>query len=282
MKNAKLWVFIGVVVVLLVLNGVFGWSDALFGGNVVEALRDAARERPVWAAAVYVFLSLVGCVVLALPGVAFAVVAGTVFGPLWGTLLCWVAVSAGACISFAVGRYFLKRAPSSPNLSKSAALNRLLFEGAQRSDVYLLAITRLVPVFPYNLQNFAYGVTDIRFVPYAVYSALFMLPGTAVYTLAAAGLVDADNRLGVLCRGGGPARGHAGRSRRAQAEGGPVVNAAKLVSVAEKSHYPFKAYPPRALSRAAVLRLRAAVAVPAHGTRRPRRGVPGARHGGGL
>lgn len=194
MRNAKLWVFIGVVAVLLVLNGVFGWSDALFGGNVVEALQNAASERPMWAAAVYVLLSLVGCVALALPGVAFAVVAGTVFGPLWGTLLCWVAVSAGACISFVAGRYFLKDALK-PKLSKNAALNRLLFEGAQKSDVYLLAITRLVPVFPYNLQNFAYGVTDIRFVPYAVYSALFMLPGTAVYTLAAAGLADAGNRL---------------------------------------------------------------------------------------
>ena len=77
-----------------------------------------------------------------------------------------------------------------------------MFEGAQKSDVYLLAITRLVPVFPYNLQNFAYGVTDIRFVPYAVYSALFMLPGTAVYTLAAAGLVDADNRLACFVAAG--------------------------------------------------------------------------------
>ena len=56
-------------------------------------------------------------------------------------------------------------------------------------------MTRLVPLFPYNLQNFAYGITDIGFAPYAVYSALFMLPGTAAYTVAAAGLVDPANRL---------------------------------------------------------------------------------------
>lgn len=196
MKNVKVWVFVGAVVALLALNAVFGWSDALFGEGVVEALRGAAGARPVLAGLAYVALALVGCVVLALPGVVFALVAGTVFGAVWGTLLCWVAVSAGACIAFAAGRYFLKDALK-PRLEKNKALNRLLFEGAGKSDVYLLAVTRLVPLFPYNLQNFAYGVTDIGFVPYAVYSALFMLPGTAVYTVAAAGLVDPENR--VLC-----------------------------------------------------------------------------------
>ena len=98
--------------------------------------------------------------------------------------------------SFLVGRYFLKDALK-PKLAKSKALNALLFEGAHKSDVYLLAITRLIPVFPFNLQNFAYGITDIKFIPYAVYSALFILPGTAVYTVGAAGIVDAQNR--VLC-----------------------------------------------------------------------------------
>lgn len=194
MKNAKLWVFAAVAVALLALNAAFGWSDALLGDGAVEALREAVLDRPVLAGLAYVALSVVGCVALALPGVVFALVAGAVFGALWGTLLCWAAVTVGACVAFAVGRYFLKDALK-PKLEKSKALNRLLFEGAGKSDVYLLAVTRLVPVFPYNLQNFAYGVTDIRFAPYAAYSALFMLPGTAVYTVAAAGLVDPENRL---------------------------------------------------------------------------------------
>lgn len=193
-NNAKLWIFVATVVIVLVLNHVFGWSDALFGGNAIASLKDSVNSHPVQAALAYVVLSVVGSVVLALPGVLFALVAGTVFGAIGGTLLCWLSVTAGACISFIVGRYFLKDAVK-PKLEKSVALNRLLSEGAGRSDVYLLAITRLVPIFPYNLQNFAYGITDIRFAPYAIYSALFMLPGTAVYTVASAGLVDSDNRL---------------------------------------------------------------------------------------
>ena len=56
-------------------------------------------------------------------------------------------------------------------------------------------ITRLVPLFPYNLQNFAYGITDIRFSTYSVCSLIFMLPGTAMYTVGTAGLADKENRL---------------------------------------------------------------------------------------
>ena len=192
--GVKLWVFVGIVAVLLVLNWVFGWSETISVDTAVAQLRGVVDANPVLAGLVYVAASIVGCVVLALPGIIFALVAGTVFGAVWGTALCWAAVTLGACLSFVVGRFFLKDALK-PKLAKSAALNRLLFEGAERSDVYLLAVTRLVPLFPYNLQNFAYGVTDIRFVPYAVYSAIFMLPGTAVYTVAAAGLVEAENRL---------------------------------------------------------------------------------------
>jgi uncharacterized membrane protein YdjX (TVP38/TMEM64 family) len=49
-------------------------------------------------------------------------------------------------------------------------------------------------VFPYNLQNFAYGVTDISFATYTLGSLIFMLPGTAMYTIGFAGLADREHR----------------------------------------------------------------------------------------
>ena len=61
--------------------------------------------------------------------------------------------------------------------------------------MFVLMITRLVPVFPYNLQNFAYGVTDISFTAYSVGSFLFMIPGTAMYTIGFAGLADGEHRV---------------------------------------------------------------------------------------
>lgn len=191
-KNYKLLVFLGLVVLLVICNFAFGWSDMIANGQFTEWLEDLRTEHFAQAAFMYVFLSIICCVVLALPGVLFAVAAGYLFGPIMGTILCWVAVSIGAVVSFVVGRYFLKDSIK-PMLAKNKTLNNLFFDGARKSDIYLLAITRLIPIFPYNLQNFAYGITDVTFWHYTIYSAIFMLPGTAVYTIAAAGFSDMDN-----------------------------------------------------------------------------------------
>ena len=194
MRNAKLWAFVGVAIALFALNMAFGWSDALSGADAMATMRALLEENVLVAGLVYMLVSTVACVVLMMPGFVFALVAGALFGPVWGTLLCWVAVTAGAIAAFVAGRFFLKDAVK-PLLAKSPALNKLLFEGAHKSDLYLLAVTRLVPVFPYNLQNFAYGITDVSFGHYALYSAAFLFPGTTAYTVAAAGLVDEGQRL---------------------------------------------------------------------------------------
>lgn len=202
MANKRLWLFLGAAALLVVGNQLFGWSDWLTGSAGLSALQRLLAENRGLALGLYVLLTAAGCVLLALPGVTFAIAAGLLFGPLWGTLACWLATTAGACLSFVAGRYFLKDALK-PKLEQNRHLKGLLFDGAARSDVYLLAVTRLVPLFPFNLQNFAYGVTDIGFCPYALYSALFMLPGTAVYTVAAAGILNGEKRLSyLLCAGG--------------------------------------------------------------------------------
>ena len=65
-----------------------------------------------------------------------------------------------------------------------------------RISCFVLMITRLVPLFPYNLQNFAYGVTDIGFGTYTVGSFLFMLPGNGhVYQSGRQALRIAGNRM---------------------------------------------------------------------------------------
>ena len=193
MKYAKVWIFAAVVVAICIANHFLGWSDWIANGELQRMLEGMIGENYVLACVVYVILSIVGSVVLALPGILFALAAGAIFGPVMGTLLCWFSMSLGAIGAFIAGRYFLKDALK-PKLEQNKMLNEFLFEGADRSDVFVLAVTRLVPLFPFNLQNFAYGVTDIRFAPYALYSALFILPGTAAYTIGAAGIVDGENR----------------------------------------------------------------------------------------
>src|SRR5678815_4984512 len=65
-----------------------------------------------------------------------------------------------------------------------------------RDSWRIVMITRLVPLFPFNLQNYAYGVTRIGFWAYVTTSAVCMIPATVAYTFAG----------GALSRGGGDLR----------------------------------------------------------------------------
>lgn len=193
-KHIKLIIFIGLILVILVLNHIFGWSEYIGNINNLKKLDEMVENNLPVALALYMGLTIVGCVALALPGITFAIAAGLLFGPLLGTIACSVATTIGAMLAFIAGRFFLKGSIK-PAAMKNKYLKKWLFDESGNNEIFILMITRLVPLFPYNLQNFAYGVTDIKFVTYSVCSLLFMLPGTAMYTVGTAGLADKENRI---------------------------------------------------------------------------------------
>ena len=186
-------VLLGLAFAVLILNRHYGWSDFLSGPCGLEAMREAVRRDILTASLIYIAATTTGCVLLALPGVTFAIVAGLLFDPLLGAVLCLTAATIGAVLAFLAGRYFLRDAVR-PWVERNRHLKRLLFEDVERSGVVLLMVTRLVPLFPYNLQNFAYGITGIGLWPYTLYTAVFLAPGVAFFTLGAAGLGDTENR----------------------------------------------------------------------------------------
>lgn len=192
-KNAKLIIFILIIIALLILNHVFGWSRYLGESDNLDFLSEMIQDNFATAALIYIGLTIISCVFLALPGVMFAILAGAVFGPWWGTLLCLIATTIGAIIAFIVGRFFLHDSIK-PMIAKNPTLKRILFDDAGHSDIVLLAITRLVPIFPYNIQNFAYGITDIPLTHYSLYTFIFMIPGVALYTIGTAGFTSDENR----------------------------------------------------------------------------------------
>ena len=152
------------------------------------------KEHFALAAMIYIGITIVACVVLALPGVTFAILAGILFGPWWGTLFCLIATTLGAIIAFIAGRFFLQDSIK-PMVEKNKTLKKLLFDDVGKSDIVLLAITRLVPIFPYNIQNFAYGITDMTLAHYSLYTFLFMIPGVALYTIGTAGFTSGGNKM---------------------------------------------------------------------------------------
>jgi uncharacterized membrane protein YdjX (TVP38/TMEM64 family) len=194
MKNKKMWVFAGIIVVILCLNHIFGWYSYISNMDNLAFLKQAVEDNLPYAIAIYMLLTIAGCAFLALPGVTFAIFAGLLFGPVLGTICCSAASTIGAVLAFAAGRFFLKDAVR-PMVIKNKYLNKWLFDNSGKNQLFVLIITRLVPVFPYNLQNFAYGITDIKFSTYMIGSLVFMLPGTAMYTVGTAGLADKENRM---------------------------------------------------------------------------------------
>lgn len=194
MKHKKFLLFIGIILAVLICNHIFGWSAWLGDRENLAFLSHMKQEHMGAAVLVYMVITVIGCVVLTLPGITFAILAGLIFGPVLGTICCSAATTLGAMAAFLAGRFFLKDSIR-PVVMKNRYLKRWLFDESGNKELFVLMITRLVPLFPYNLQNFAYGVTDIRFSTYSIWSFIFMLPGTAMYTVGTAGLADKENRL---------------------------------------------------------------------------------------
>ena len=186
-KNIKIITFAFIIILILVLNHYFGWSEYLSDADNLMFLKEMVEDHFLWALCIYIVLTIIGCVVLALPGITFAVAAGILFGPFMGIFACLTATTLGAMFAFLVGRFFLKESVK-PMLEKNRLLKRLLFSEDGKSDMIVLMITRMVPLFPYNLQNYAYGVTDIGFWKYSIFTFIFMLPGVSFFTIGSAGL----------------------------------------------------------------------------------------------
>jgi uncharacterized membrane protein YdjX (TVP38/TMEM64 family) len=189
----KIGIFVGIILVILILNNQYGWSEYLSDAQNLMFLKQIVEENYITALILYIVITIIGCVVLALPGITFAVIAGMIFGPIEGILACLIATTLGAMAAFLAGRFFLKDAVK-PMLEKNKVLKKLLFSDDGKSDIILLMITRMVPIFPYNLQNFAYGITDIGFVKYSVLTFVFMLPGVSFFTIGAAGLTAGEEK----------------------------------------------------------------------------------------
>jgi rSAM/selenodomain-associated transferase 2 len=141
---------------------------------------------------------------LFVPGLPLTVLGAIAFGPLWGTVWVSAGSTLGAGLAFLLGRYAM-RATVERWIARSPRLARL-DAAVARESWRILMVTRLVPLFPFNLQNFAYGLTGIPFWRYLAVSWLCMLPGTAAYTMAAGVLTEGHGtpgRIGIMLGGAG-------------------------------------------------------------------------------
>ncbi|MBE9504716.1 MAG: TVP38/TMEM64 family protein [Proteobacteria bacterium] len=123
---------------------------------------------------------------LFLPGLPITVVAGLAFGPFYGTLYTIIGATIGASLAFLVARYFARAQIENLVSGKLKAID----EGVEKKGWIFVAITRLIPLFPFNLLNYAFGLTKVKFSHFVIASFIFMLPGTAAYVIFSSSILD--------------------------------------------------------------------------------------------
>ncbi len=171
-------------VVVVRLSGLSGYISL----DGLDRLRDWIGGFGVAAPLVFIAIYVVATVAF-LPGTPLSLLAGLVFGPVFGTLWAVIGATIGATLAFLAGRYAAKGLVEDWT-SNNERLKRL-DEGVERQGWRMLLITRLVPLFPFNLQNYAYGLTKIRLGTYVLLTAVCIVPGAAVFTFAGGSLASA-------------------------------------------------------------------------------------------
>lgn len=162
-----------------------------------EALDRLVRSRPVAAAAGFV-AAYAAAVALSLPGAVFlTLAAGLLFGTLWGTVLAVAGATVGAVLLFLAARHAFAEVLA----RKAGRLLDRVRPGLERDGLSYLLVLRLVPLFPFWLVNLAPALVGMRLAPFALGTALGIVPGTAVFAGLGAGLGE------VLAAGGRPELG---------------------------------------------------------------------------
>jgi len=146
-----------------------------------DALEEFIASKGVFGYVVFVLLFIVASIInLATP---FTIVAGIVFGPYLGSLLALIGATLGAVVCFLMSRYLFRNAIV--NKFGDSSVFKKIDEGVEKNGKDFLILTRLVPAFPYTLQNYAYGVTNINLATYTIVSAITMAPGAFIFAYLA-------------------------------------------------------------------------------------------------
>ncbi|MBF0620415.1 MAG: TVP38/TMEM64 family protein [Magnetococcales bacterium] len=165
------------IVVVLVLIGAIAWAATFRDELSPEAIQAWVSSFGYWGPVVFIGIYAIASV-LFLPGSVLTLTGGALFGPVLGTLYNLSGATIGATLAFLIARYLA----SDWVEQKAGGRLKRLFDGVEQEGWKFVAFVRLVPVFPFNLLNYALGLTKIRLSHYIIASFICMLPGGFAYT----------------------------------------------------------------------------------------------------
>jgi uncharacterized membrane protein YdjX (TVP38/TMEM64 family) len=160
--------------VLLVVAITLAWfnRDQL----TVDAIKAWVEHGGVWEPAVFIGVYTIAPA-LFLPGSVLTLAGGALFGPFTGALLSLIGATIGATVAFLIARYL---AADWVERRVSGRLQEIK-EGIEREGWRFVAFVRLVPLFPFNLLNYALGLTRLSVQTFAITSFITMAPGALAY-----------------------------------------------------------------------------------------------------
>jgi uncharacterized membrane protein YdjX (TVP38/TMEM64 family) len=169
----------------------------MLGRDTLASFLDWVHGIGPWGAVLFA-AAYVPAAVLLVPGSLLTLGAGFVFGLAKGTAIVSLGSTAGAAAAFVVGRslahdWVIRRMADRPKL---AAIGHAV----ESEGFKVVLLTRLSPVLPFNLLNYAFGLTGVPLRTYVLASWIGMLPGTIMYVY----LGSAANSLAALLAGETP------------------------------------------------------------------------------
>jgi uncharacterized membrane protein YdjX (TVP38/TMEM64 family) len=167
------WVAYAFVAVALVLAVKY-----LHVQDLLKQALDWIGKLGPWGPVIFIAIYVVATVFF-IPGSVLTLGAGAVFGVVLGSICVSIAATLGATAAFLVGRYLARDAIARKieKNEKFAAIDRAVADEGWK----IVFLTRLSPVFPFTLLNYAFGLTHVKLSHYVLASWIGMMPGTVMY-----------------------------------------------------------------------------------------------------
>jgi len=172
----KWLLYLGVAIALIAAAIVaFKYFD---GQKLLKQAIDWVGQLGPWGPIIFIAIYILATV-LFVPGSALTLGAGAVFGVVWGCVYVSIGATLGATCAFLVGRYLARDAIARKieGNERFATIDKAVADEGWK----IVGLTRLSPVFPFTLLNYAFGLTQVKLRDYVLASWIGMLPGTVMY-----------------------------------------------------------------------------------------------------
>lgn len=181
----RLWVKLAVVAAILIG---LGWGLRLLGIDLTyitpERVRTFVLSFGVWAPTIY--LLLYAQPIVPVPASLMTIAAGLAFGSLWGILAGLTGATTRACLQFAIARRLGREMVAKMLKGRIASLDQQIGNNGFRA----VLLIRLIPNFPFDIQNYGLGFSRVKFLPFATATFLGMVPGTFAFVYFGYSLTD--------------------------------------------------------------------------------------------